>query len=77
MEKADLKATIETLAAAADALVFDTLASHAIGAGLIALGASGDPVAPYNTLGMYRGWISTDGQLTVATHQGLHAMGPA
>ncbi|WP_298923759.1 isoaspartyl peptidase/L-asparaginase family protein [uncultured Ramlibacter sp.] len=67
----------QTLAAAADALVFDTLASHSIGAGLIALGASGEPVAPYNTLGMYRGWISTDGQLTVATHRALHAMGPA
>ena len=67
----------QTLAVAADALVFDTLTAHGIGAGLIALGASGNPVAPFNTLGMYRGWITTEGQLTVATHRELHAMGPA
>ena len=67
----------QSLEDAARTLVFDTLASHAIGAGLIALGASGDPVAPYNTLGMYRGWVTTDGQMTVATHHALHAMGPA
>lgn len=67
----------QSLSVAADALVFDTLTAHGIGAGLIALGASGNPVAPFNTLGMYRGWITTDGELTVATHRELHAMGPA
>ena len=67
----------QNLAQAADDLVFDTLTSHGIGAGLIALGASGNPVAPFNTLGMYRGWITTEGQLTVATHRELYAMGPA
>jgi beta-aspartyl-peptidase (threonine type) len=60
---------------AARTLVFDTLSSHAIGAGLVALGAKGNPVAPFNTLGMYRGWITTEGELTVATHQELHQMG--
>ena len=67
----------QTLADAANTLVMDTLTSHGIGAGLIALGASGDPVAPFNTLGMYRGWITTNGELTVATHHTLHAMGQA
>ena len=67
----------QPLADAAQTLVMDTLSSHGIGAGLIALGASGDPVAPFNTLGMYRGWISTDGELTVATHHTLHPMGQA
>ncbi len=62
---------------AARTLVFDTLASHGIGAGMVALGASGDPVAPFNTLGMYRGWIDSAGMLTVATHRDLHPMGPA
>jgi len=62
---------------AANALVFDTLAGYGIGAGLVALGASGDPVTPFNTVGMYRGWISTDGELTVATHRELHPMGQA
>ena len=67
----------QALEAAATSLVFETLSSHAIGAGLVALGASGNPVAPFNTLGMYRGWITTDGELTVATHQELHNMGAA
>ncbi|MCW5642071.1 MAG: isoaspartyl peptidase/L-asparaginase [Rhodoferax sp.] len=67
----------QALDAAAHAVVFETLSSHAIGAGLVALGAEGNPVAPYNTLGMYRGWITTDGQLVVATHKDLHPMGPA
>ena len=65
------------LVEAANILVFDTLASHGIGAGLVALGATGNPVAPFSTLGMYRGWISTDGELTVATHHELHPMGRA
>ena len=67
----------QPLEAAATSLVFETLSSHAIGAGLIALGASGNPVASFNTLGMYRGWITTDGELTVATHQELHHLGAA
>ncbi len=67
----------ETLDAATHTVVFETLSSHKIGAGLVALGAQGNPVAPYNTLGMYRGWITTDGQLVVATHKELHPMGPA
>ena len=67
----------QQLEAAARTLVFDTLSSYAIGAGLVALGPSGNPVAPFNTLGMYRGWITTEGELTVATHQELHRMGTA
>lgn len=66
-----------TLEAAAHTVVFETLASHNIGAGLVALGAQGNPVVPYNTLGMYRGWITTDGALVVATHKDLHPLGPA
>ena len=57
--------------------MFDTLASHKIGAGMVALGATGNPVAPFNTLGMYRGWITTEGALTVATHKDLHHLGSA
>lgn len=62
---------------AARLLVFDTLASHGIGAGMIVLGPEGNPLAPYNTLGMYRGWINTDGRMTVATHGELHHLGQA
>ncbi|MCY7308174.1 MAG: isoaspartyl peptidase/L-asparaginase [Rhodoferax sp.] len=67
----------QSLEQATRTLVFETLASHKIGAGMVALGATGNPVAPYNTLGMYRGWVTTDGQLAVATHQEIHRMGAA
>lgn len=65
------------LEAAAHAVVHETLSAHGIGAGMIALGATGDPVAPYNTLGMFRGWISTTGEITVGTHAELHSLGSA
>ena len=65
----------QALEDAANALVFETLASHHIGAGMVTLDATGNPFAPYNTLGMYRGWITTHGEMTVATHAELHAMG--
>ena len=77
----DLAARIDyagqSLEDAARTLVFDTLVGDGIGSGMVAIGAHGDPVAPYNTLGMYRGWISTTGELTVATHAELHPMGRA
>lgn len=65
----------QSLNEASRVLVHETLASHGIGAGMIVLGAGGDPLAPFNTLGMYRGWVGTDGQMTVASHQQLHHMG--
>ncbi len=58
----------QSLDEATRALVFDTLASHKIGAGMVACDAQGNVHAPYNTLGMYRGWVTGDGQCTVATH---------
>ena len=67
----------QSLEEASQTLVFETLASHKIGAGMIVLGATGEPLAPYNTLGMYRGWIGTDGMMTVATHKELHHPGSA
>jgi L-asparaginase / beta-aspartyl-peptidase len=66
----------QSLDGASKTLVFETLASHGIGAGMIVLGASGEPLAPFNTLGMYRGWITTQGRMTVATHHELHDLGP-
>ena len=66
----------QSLNDASKALVFETLSSHGIGAGMIALGATGDPVAPYNTLGMYRGWVTTSGEMAVATHSVVHQLGP-
>jgi L-asparaginase / beta-aspartyl-peptidase len=36
--------------------------------GLIALGASGDPVLPFNSAGMYRGTIGADGAARTAIY---------
>ncbi len=64
-----------TLAQAAHATVHETLSAHRIGAGVIAIDARGGISAPFNTLGMYRGWIDTGGEMTVATHAETFALG--
>ncbi len=35
---------------------------------MVAVDAHGNIVAPFNTLGMYRGWVLPSGDLHVATH---------
>lgn len=65
----------DSLAQASRDIVHDLVGGYGIGAGMIALGPSGEPVAPYNTLGMYRGWVTTTGEMTVATHHETHALG--
>jgi beta-aspartyl-peptidase (threonine type) len=67
----------QTLEQATDALVFDVLPTHKIGAGLVAVDAAGRVRAPFNTLGMARGWIGADGAVNVATHKDVFAMGAA
>lgn len=62
---------------AAHGVIHDVLSPHGIGAGMIALGAAGDPVAPYNTLGMHRGWITTAGAIFAGSHEDMVAMGLA
>ncbi len=57
----------ETLEAATAGVIAD-LAPYRIGAGLIALDAEGRIAAPFNTPGMFRGWVTTTGELHVATH---------
>ena len=64
-----------TLADATKIVVFDTLGSHGIGAGMVAIDAKGTVLAPFNTIGMYRGWITTEGEMIVATHREEHALG--
>ena len=59
----------EDVAAAARFMIETELAPHRIGAGLIAMDAQGQLTAPFNTDGMFRGWIGTDGALFVATHR--------
>jgi beta-aspartyl-peptidase (threonine type) len=59
----------QTLEEATRTVVFDVLAPHRIGAGLVAVDGAGRVQAPFNTLGMARGWIGSDGAPHVATHQ--------
>ena len=58
----------EPLEVAASRVVIEDLRPHGIGAGAIALDAKGSIVAPYNTDGMFRGWVTPDGDLSVASH---------
>lgn len=57
--------------------VLAELTAHKIGAGLVAVGANGEIVAPYNSEGMYRGWVTPDGTIHVATHSEVETAGQA
>ena len=59
----------EDLETAARYMIETELAPHRIGAGLIAIDHHGRITAPFNTDGMFRGWITPDGAMTVATHR--------
>ena len=64
----------EDLATAAGRVVMDDLAPHRIGAGLVAIDGAGVVVTPYNTPGMFRGWVTPDGIAHVATHDEIFVM---
>jgi beta-aspartyl-peptidase (threonine type) len=57
-----------SLAEAARTVVFDRIGSHGIGAGMVAIDAEGNVAAPFNTVGMYRGWVLPSGDVHVGTH---------
>jgi beta-aspartyl-peptidase (threonine type) len=67
----------QSLAQASQHLVHELMDGHGIGAGLVALDAQGQVHAPFNTLGMARGWIDATGQMRVATHQEIFDAGRA
>jgi beta-aspartyl-peptidase (threonine type) len=60
------------LATAADGVVNNDLSRHDIGAGLVALDAQGEIATPYNTPGMFRGWVTIEGRAFVATHETIY-----
>ncbi len=62
----------QDIATAADGLINHDLAPHRIGAGLVAIDAQGVAVAPYNTPGMFRGWVTPEGHAFVATHDQIY-----
>lgn len=64
-----------SLVEAADHLVHQTMKGHGIGAGLVSVDAAGRVHAPFNTLGMARGWITAEGRIFVATHEEVHDAG--
>jgi L-asparaginase / beta-aspartyl-peptidase len=65
----------QSLQQATNVVVHETMKAHKIGAGLVAIDGSGRVLTPFNTIGMYRGWITAAGELTVATHKDEHRLG--
>lgn len=62
----------QNLETAAGNLVHKDLAPYDIGAGLVAIDAEGGIAAPYNTPGMFRGWVTPSGEARVATHDRVY-----
>ncbi|MEP7454145.1 isoaspartyl peptidase/L-asparaginase [Phyllobacterium sp. SB3] len=59
----------ESLAAATNKVIHHDLAVRGAGAGLVAVGTDGSIAAPYNTPGMFRGWVTPQGALYVGSHE--------
>ena len=65
----------EDLEIAAKTVVMEDLAPHGIGVGLVAIDSTGRVVTPYNTPGMFRGWVTPAGVIHVATHEEIFVTG--
>lgn len=67
-----------SLQEATDKIVFERVGGkYGIGAGLCAVDSEGRIAAPFNTEGMYRGWVTRNGDMFVATHKQVEARGKA
>jgi beta-aspartyl-peptidase (threonine type) len=66
----------ESVEKAAAKVIQEDLKQHDIGAGLVAVGADGSITAPYNTDGMFRGWVTPEGEFHVATHGEVFSIKP-
>jgi len=62
----------EKLQTASEHLVMGEFRDLGVGAGVIAIDANGQVSAPYNTLGMFRAWVTEDGRGVVASHHQLY-----
>ena len=58
-----------SLQKAADDVINKELVTQGGGGGIIAMTRAGDIVATFNTEGMYRAWITTDGKITVKIYK--------
>ncbi len=54
--------------AADDVVMKELVAQHGEG-GVIAMDRKGNIAAPFNSAGMYRGWVTTDGRITVRIYK--------
>src|SRR5690606_5917944 len=66
---ARMKYTGATLADAAAAVIRELEAQQPETGGVIAMDGRGNIAAPFNTPGMYRGWIDQDGNVTVRIYR--------
>ncbi|MBU3732233.1 MAG: isoaspartyl peptidase/L-asparaginase [Beijerinckiaceae bacterium] len=65
-----------SLKEATHTMVFDTIGKqYGIGAGLCAVDGQGHIEVPFNTVGMYRGFVTADGDCHVGTHAELECRG--
>lgn len=55
--------------------VFDVIGGYGIGAGLCGVDAQGNVGVPFNTVGMYRGYVTRDGDVYLGTHTDLESRG--
>ncbi len=62
----------ESLEAAANRMIWQDLKPYNVGVGLVSIDAQGNIYAPFNTDGMFRGWIDKDGTLSVASHTDVY-----
>jgi beta-aspartyl-peptidase (threonine type) len=58
-----------SLQQAADDVVMKELVAQKGGGGVIAMDRKGNIATPFNTAGMYRGWVTSDGKITVKIYQ--------
>jgi beta-aspartyl-peptidase (threonine type) len=60
----------EPIAKAADYVIADELVVQHADGGVIALDRDGNFATPFNTPGMYRGWVGPDGKITIRIYPG-------
>jgi len=58
-----------SLKQAADDVVMKELVAQKGGGGVIAMDRKGNIATPFNTPGMYRGWVTSDGRITVKIYK--------
>ncbi len=58
-----------SLQQAADDVVMKELVAQKGGGGVIAMDRKGNIATPFNTPGMYRGWVTSDGKITVKIYK--------